>query len=83
VEKQQIADEMIVLIRQLVSQKQIRIAAEILKVYFIRYFKVSEEVAAFFMRKYFERHYSVQVRKFRQRFANQGGNANAKEAGTA
>lgn len=78
--KQQIADEMVVLLRQLVMQNQIRMAAMVLKVYFIREWKLSEEVAAFFMRKYFEKYYADHVRKFRKRITGKGGEINAKNA---
>ncbi|MBW5444754.1 hypothetical protein GE107_01570 [Cohnella sp. CFH 77786] len=74
---------MIVLVRQLVMQNQIWMAAMVLKVYFIRNWKVSEEVAAFYMRKYFEKYYAAQVRKFCQHFADRGGDLDAKNAGSA
>lgn len=79
----QIADEMTVLIRQLVMNGQLVMASKVLEVYFMRNWKVSKEVAAYFMRKYFEKHYADQVRKFRQRIARQGGEVIAKNAGTA
>lgn len=83
VQKRQIADEMVILIRQLVMQNQIRMAAMVLEIYFIREWKLSQDVASFYMRKYFEIHYADHVRKFRKRIARQGGEVNAKNAGTA
>lgn len=82
-QKRQVAEEMIVLIRQLVMNGQFVMAARVLEVYFMRSWKVSEEVAAFYMRKYFEKYYADHVRKFRQRNARKGGDINAKNAGTA
>jgi hypothetical protein len=86
--KQSLPEDLIVLLRQLVMQNQLRMAARILEVYFIREWKLSEEVAAFLMRKFFEKHYADHVRKFRQRIVKReqvikGDEMNAKNTGTA
>jgi hypothetical protein len=67
--KRKLPDELIVLLRQLVKQEQIHIAAVVLSVYFRREWRLEVDVAGYYTRRYFEKHYSDYVRKHRQQVA--------------
>lgn len=62
-EKQQIADEMTVLLRQLVMQYQIRMAGLVLQTYFVREWKVEESIANRYVRGYFAKYYPKQLER--------------------
>lgn len=60
-EKKLIADEMTSLLRQLVMQNQIRMAGLVLQTYFIREWKIAEELANQYVRGYFAKYYPKQL----------------------
>lgn len=62
--QKRLPEDLIVLLRQLVTQNQLRMATRVLEVYFIRNWNLSEQVASYFMRKYFEKYYTDHVHKF-------------------
>lgn len=66
-EKQQIADEMATLLRQLVMQNQLVIAAHVLGVYFLRIWKIDEELANRYVRGYFAKYYPKQLERHLKR----------------
>lgn len=51
------AEEMIVLLRQLVMQDQLVMAARVLRVYFQRVWKIDEELANRYVHRYFAKYY--------------------------
>lgn len=61
--KRQINDEMTVLLRQLVMQNQIKMAGLVLRTYFIRHWKINEEMAGKYVRCYFSKHYPKQLER--------------------
>jgi hypothetical protein len=65
--KPKLPEDLIVLLRQLVKQGQISIAAIVLSVYFRREWRLDDDMAGFYTRRYFEKHYSDYVRKHRER----------------
>ena len=62
-EKREIAENMIVLIRQLVMQNQLVMAAHVLGVYFKRVWKIDEELALRYVRGYFAKYYPKQLER--------------------
>lgn len=66
-EKRQIAEEMIVLLRQLVMQDQLVMAARVLRVYFQRVWKIDEELANRYVRAYFAKYYPKQLEWYLKR----------------
>lgn len=62
-EKRQIADEMTVLLRQLVMQNQLVMAAHVLEVYFLRVWKIDQELANRYVRGYFAKYYPKQLER--------------------
>jgi hypothetical protein len=65
--KQKLPEDLIVLLRQLVVQGQIRIGGTLLFVYLKREWHLEDELAAYYMRRYFEKYYGDHVQKHRQR----------------
>lgn len=66
-EKRQIADEMVTLVRQLVAQNQIKVAGLVLQTYFIRVWKKEKDIAAHYVRAYFKKHYPEQLERHLKR----------------
>lgn len=66
-EKRQIADEMTALLRQLVMQNQLVMAAHVLGVYFQRVWKIDEELANRYVRGYFLKYYPKQLERHLKR----------------
>ncbi|MNP66467.1 hypothetical protein D3C76_1621820 [compost metagenome] len=65
-EKRQISDDMTVLIRQLVQQNQLVMAARVLGVYFQRVWKIDQTLANRYVRGYFRKYYPKQLEKHLQ-----------------
>jgi len=63
VEKKQIAVEMTTLLRQLVMQNQLVMAARVLETYFLRMWKIDEELAVAYVRLYFRKYYPKQLER--------------------
>lgn len=66
-QKRQIADDMTVLIRQLVQQNQLVMAARILGVYFQRVWKIDHTLANRYVRGYFRKYYPKQLERHLKR----------------
>jgi len=66
-EKRQIADEMVALIRQLTMQNQIKMAGLVLQSYFQRVLKIDEELSAAYVRLYFQKFFPVQLERHLKR----------------
>lgn len=66
-EKRQIADEMTTLLRQLVMQNQLVMAARVLGVYFQRVWKIEEELSNRYVRAYFKKYYPEQLERHLKR----------------
>lgn len=71
-EKKQITDEMTSLLRQLVMQNQIRMAGLVLQTYFVREWKIDEELANRYMRGYFAKFYPKQLERHLKRLNRAG-----------
>jgi hypothetical protein len=67
--KPKLPEDLIVLLRQLVIQGQIRIAAHVLYTYLRREWRLEDEMAAYYMRRYFDKYYADHVSKHRERMA--------------
>jgi hypothetical protein len=65
--KREIADEMTVLLRQLVMQNTIRIAGHVLQTYFLREWKIHEELANSYVRCYFAKYFPRQLERYLMR----------------
>ncbi|WP_082451902.1 hypothetical protein [Paenibacillus ihuae] len=63
----QINDEITVLLRQLVMQNQLSMAGQVLKVYFKRHWKLSEELSNKYVRGYFSKYYPKQLERHLKR----------------
>lgn len=63
----QINEEMTVLMRQLVMQNQLSMAGQVLKVYFKRHWKISEELSNKYVRGYFSKYYPKQLERYLKR----------------
>lgn len=63
----QIADEMVVLLRQLVMQNQLVMAARVLETYFQRVWKIDETLANRYVRGYFAKYYPKQLERHLKR----------------
>ncbi|MFD0957973.1 hypothetical protein [Paenibacillus chungangensis] len=66
-EKRQIAEEMDTLLRQLVMQNQLVMAARVLEVYFQRLWKIDEELANRYVRAYFIKYNPKQLERHLKR----------------
>lgn len=66
-QKRQIDDDMTTLVRQLVAQNQLVMAARVLGVYFQRVWKIDEELAGRYVRAYFKKYYPKQLEKHLKR----------------
>ncbi len=66
-EEKHISDEMTVLARQLVAQNQIVMAAHVLEVYFLRVWKIDEELAIRYVGGYFHKYYPKQLERYLKR----------------
>jgi hypothetical protein len=62
-----ISDELTALLRKLVSNGSIRIAGTLLYVYFIRNWKINDELAAYYVTRYFQKYYSTQFKRYQQK----------------
>lgn len=65
--KRSLPDDLITLLRQLVVNDQIRMAARVLEIFFIREWKMAEDGARYLTKRYFLMYYSDHVYKFQQR----------------
>lgn len=65
----QLPEELIVLLRQLVMQGQIRIAGMVLQSYFLRFWKIDRELAEHYVVRYFRKYYPSQLSKHQKRKA--------------
>ena len=68
-EKKPWSEEIITLIRQLVVNGHLRMAAHVLQNYFIRSWKVEEELAHKYMQVYFYKYYSDEVEHYQKQVA--------------
>lgn len=59
-------NELIDLIKQLVSQKHIRIAGTVLYVYFCRVWKTNDNLAAYYVTRYFQKYFPTQLDKHKR-----------------
>ncbi|CAM3830714.1 hypothetical protein ACFW4G_28040 [Paenibacillus lactis] len=66
-EKRQVDNEMITLLRQLVMQDQIKMAGLVLRTYFVREWKVEQELANKYVRIYFTRYFPKQLDRYLKR----------------
>lgn len=64
--KRGLPEEMTLLMKRLVVNGHIRIAGTLLYSYFIRCWQLDEELAAYFMQRYFEKYYAPQLQKHKQ-----------------
>lgn len=69
------SEEIEVLMRQLVVNGHFRMAAHVLKNYFIRSWKVQEELAHKYMQVYFRKYYSKEVERYQKQLARKRGEA--------
>lgn len=67
--KRKLPEELTLLLQRLVMQGQIRIAGTLLYAYFKRIYQLEDDIAAHYMRRYFEIHHSDHLQKHRQRMA--------------
>jgi hypothetical protein len=67
--KQTIPEELTTLLRQLVVNGSIRIAGIVLYVYFRRCWKLGDELAAYYVVRYFKKYYPRQLSKHQQQRA--------------
>jgi hypothetical protein len=67
--KRKLPEDLIVLLKRLVQQGQIRIAGTLLYVYFRRSWQLEDDIAAYYMTRYFEKYHSDHLQKHRQRMA--------------
>ncbi|HEY4430308.1 MAG TPA: hypothetical protein VGN87_04630 [Paenibacillus sp.] len=67
VEKRGLPEDITVLMRQLVINGHIRMAVTVLYTYFIRCWKLDNERAAYFMRRYFEKYFAPQLQRHLQK----------------
>jgi lipopolysaccharide biosynthesis glycosyltransferase len=63
-EAKRINDEMTVLLMQLVAQYQIKMAGIVLKSYFVRCWKITEDVAAAYVRLYFKKYFPKELDRY-------------------
>lgn len=57
-------NDLVVLLNQLAQNGDIRMAARVLHVYIIRFWKVDGNVASQYVRKYFEKYHSKQLQRY-------------------
>jgi len=55
---------MVTLLRQLVMQNQIRMAGLVLQTYFVRKWKIEQELAKRYVRGYFAKYYPKQLERY-------------------
>lgn len=67
--KHGLPEDITMLLRQLVMNGHIRMAGTVLYVYFIRCWDLDEELAAYYMQRYFQKYYAPQLQKHKQRSA--------------
>ena len=67
--KRGLSEELAQLLRQLVQQRQIRMAGTVLYVYLRRNWQLDDEDAAFFMLRYFQKYFPSQLEKHQQKSA--------------
>ncbi|WP_159887561.1 hypothetical protein [Paenibacillus puerhi] len=67
--KKGLPEELATLLRQLVVNGSIRIAGTTLFVYFKRCWQLDDDLAAYYMRRYFEKYYGNQLQRHRERTA--------------
>ncbi len=67
------SEEIEVLIRQLVVNNHLCMAAHVLKNYLIRSWKVEEELAHKYMQVYFRKYYSREVERYQKQFTHKRG----------
>lgn len=65
--KKELPEELTVLIRRLVSQGQIRIAGTLLYAWFRREWQLRDDIAAYYMTRYFEKYHGDHLQKHRKR----------------
>ncbi len=65
--KRGLPEDLTVLLKQLVVNGHIRHAGTVLHVYFIRSWQLDEELAAYYMRRYFEKYFAAQLQRHMQR----------------
>ena len=66
-EKRELSHDLTVLLCQLVMQNQIVMAAHVLKTYFLRVWKIDEELATRYARGYFAKYYPKQMERHLKR----------------
>lgn len=62
--KKGLPEELLTLLKQLVAQRNIRIAGWVLYAFFIRNWKLSEEHASYYTLRYFQKYYPRQWEKY-------------------
>jgi hypothetical protein len=65
--KRGLPDDITVLMRQLVMNGHMRMAGTVLYTYFIRCWKLDDEYAAYYMRRYFEKYFAPQLQRHLQK----------------
>ena len=63
--KKELPEELLTLLKQLVAQRHIRIAGWVLYAFFMRNWKLEEDRAAYYVIRYFQKHYPRQFDKYR------------------
>ena len=64
-----ISDDLTVLLKQLVANDSFRVAGTVLYVYFRRIWKIDDELAAYYVVRYFQKYFSQQLSRHHQKHA--------------
>jgi len=57
-------DDMRIMLNRLIQQKQIIIAATLLKAFFKRVWQIEDQLASYYVTRYFQKYHSTQLEKY-------------------